>query len=146
MLSAHQMAELDSIASKSADGMLRASAVVKAAENPKSALHKRFEWDDSKAAKLYRMEQARSTIEIYVEVTSGVESRAYVSLKADRTSGGGYRRTSDAMDNPITRDMLVDQLRADLQSVLRRYSYLRHLASDVFEAVDAVVMRRSKAS
>lgn len=38
------------------NGRLTPQLVVNAAKNPKSALHSRFEWDDTKAAARYRRE------------------------------------------------------------------------------------------
>lgn len=46
----------------SADGRLTPSRVLERAANPESALHQHFEWNDSAAARRYRMDQAARLI------------------------------------------------------------------------------------
>jgi hypothetical protein len=53
--------ELQAIADRH-DGKLPASAVVDFARDPSTALHARFDWDDSEAAEKWRLEQARTII------------------------------------------------------------------------------------
>jgi hypothetical protein len=57
-------------------GRLTAEAIVEDARNPESILHECFEWDDSIAAELYRIEQARAMVRsVRVEtVTEGGNS------------------------------------------------------------------------
>ncbi len=50
------------------DGELTARQVVEAATDPHSPLHSSFEWDDDRAAVLYRVWQARSLLNTY-EIT-----------------------------------------------------------------------------
>ena len=45
-------------------GILRPRDVVKYAENPDTALHDKFEWDDSLAGAKYRLQQAAEIIRI----------------------------------------------------------------------------------
>lgn len=145
-LSQQQRGELDAIASRSEDGKLHARDVVKHARDPESSLHGKFEWDDTKAAAAYRLDQARSVIEVYVESLPGVgECRAYVSLSSDRKDGGGYVRTSGALAEPVSRDLLVEQMKADLRGVLRRHSYLRGVAGETFSAIEAVLEPKMEA-
>jgi hypothetical protein len=50
-------------------GKLSPLDVIDAAKNPKSPLHQYFEWDDTEAARKYRIEQARELIRtIKIEV------------------------------------------------------------------------------
>lgn len=59
--------ELEAIAAK-AGGHLTPIAIVDAARDRKSVLHKHFEWDDAAAAEAYRLDQARSLVRcIHVE-------------------------------------------------------------------------------
>lgn len=46
------------------EGKLTTSGVLKMASDPASPLHNLFEWDDSKAAHQYRLDQARHTIKL----------------------------------------------------------------------------------
>ncbi len=53
-------AQFDTILKKlKRDGQLTASGILKMAENESSPLHSIFEWDDTKAAREYRLYQAR---------------------------------------------------------------------------------------
>lgn len=56
--------------------------VVAYAANPKTALHSFFEWDDSVAAKKWRLHQARNLI-LSIELEDGI--RAYESVVVDGT-------------------------------------------------------------
>lgn len=140
-----QMGELDALASKSRDGKLRAAEVERFARDPKTALHKRFEWSDEKAARLYRLDQARNVIQVYVEHAPGNgDVRGYISLAPDRVSGGGYTKLGDAMSDNVTRNMLIEQLRDDLRAVLKRHAHLRPIAPLMFDAIEALVATQAR--
>lgn len=52
-------------------GILTPSSVIEAAKDPKNPLHSCFQWDDRKAANLYRVEQARHLIRsVQVEIVT----------------------------------------------------------------------------
>lgn len=77
-------------------GGLRPSVVVKAAEPKTSPLHSEFEWDDSKAGREYRLEQARKLIRVTVTViehgdgTTTVDPYIHVpATQAERMENGG---------------------------------------------------------
>lgn len=128
--------ELESI--READGgVLRPVAVVRfAAENPDSALHGKFEWDDSRAAHAHRIWQARCVIETVCTVVRGDRAtvRAYVSLAEERSRGGGYRRTEEMLSEPESRMKLLRQARAEMETFRMRYQELVEL-SEVFDAM-----------
>ena len=76
--------------------------MVEYARDPKTALHSRFEWDDSKAGHDWRLYQARQIIRLSVLVLDNVRDpvRAWVSMKDDRVkAGGGYRSIGDVMSD-----------------------------------------------
>lgn len=53
------------------DGRITPESVIVAAQNPKSPLHDRFEWDDSVAAHEHRLQQARGLIRsVMVQITT----------------------------------------------------------------------------
>jgi hypothetical protein len=118
-------------------GLLRAQDVVSFAKNPATALHGYFTWDDSEAAELYRLSQARAVIRLSVTVISeeAAPVRAFVSLPSDRMSGGGYRSLTDVVNDEVRRgEMLADAL-ARLGALRRKYAALQALLP-VWEAVD----------
>lgn len=138
-----QQAELDALAEKG-KGILKPEAVVAFAKNPKTALHRRFTWDDGEAAAQFRLLEARNTIRVYVTVVENVKEpfRAFVSLRRDQEEGGGgYRRTVDVMQSADMRKELLGMALDDLHRFEARYRQLAELA-DVFAAIAKVAKRR----
>lgn len=132
-------AELDRI-SEANDGLLRPEDVVEFASDPETALHGEFTWDDTEAAREYRLEQARRVIRVVVEIIpqSAEPIRAFVSLVPDRRNrGGGYRPMPDVLENADWREQLLAQALRELQSWRAKYEQLRALAP-VFEAMDRI--------
>ena len=139
--------ELEAIRSRH-KGMLKPSDVVKAARKKDSALHKRFCWDDTVAARRYRLWQARELIAVAVERFSSDHSpvRVYVSLGSDRKKGGGgYRHISDVMSNASLRERLLGEALQELRRWEERYTLLRDLAP-IIRAANRLRARRRKTS
>lgn len=130
--------ELETIRQKNG-GILDPEAVVEFARNPKTAMHSKFDWDDSSAGQKYRLWQARSIINVYVEILpQSTESvRAYVSLPSDRKQGGGYRALVDVLSNEDHRAELLGQALSEARLFQRKYQQLKEL-SPVFAAIEDV--------
>jgi len=123
--------ELEQIRSEHG-GVLRAADVVEYARDPETALHQRFEWDDTKAAEQHRLWQARELIRVVVHTqpASEMPTRVYVSLNDDRrTDGGGYRTLDDVMRSATMREALLKQAHADMVRFEATYRQLSELAS-----------------
>lgn len=115
------------------DGLILAEDVVAWAQsNPDSALHSQFEWDNSEAAKQYRIWQARRVIAVCVRADDG--ARKLVSLSIDRTSGG-YRSVDDVISNDELRRILVNDALAEFKRVRAKYQHVKELVS-VYEEID----------
>ena len=129
MLNAMVMNELMTVA-RSHDGMLRATDVVEFAKDPKSQLHSRFEWDDGNAAHYWRLSQARQLIRIVMELHPIDEQpmRAFVSLSADRVTGGGYRSLHSVLDNELLAAIMLRDALAELRRFRVKYNRLKSLA------------------
>jgi hypothetical protein len=97
-----------------------------AKKNPKSALHKRLEWDDTKAGHQYRIWQVRQLIALHITYEDG--ERKFVSLTFDRSrQGGGYRNIDDVLrDQSLHEIMLADAL-SELQRVEAKYERVKEL-------------------
>ena len=109
------------------DGFIKPHRVVDwARENPKSALHKNFEWDDAKAAEAFRVQQARRLIAIHVLADDG--RRSTISLIQDRNGDSGYRHIGPVMQNSELRAMAVRQALRELRRFEERYKWLHELA------------------
>ena len=135
--------ELDLIARKH-NGLLRPENVVDAAKNKESVLHSCFEWNNTKAAKEYRLWQAREIIAVHVTVLhkETKPTRVYVSMMNDRIRpGGGYRPIEVVLSNKILRKQFLNEALADLKRIEDKYNQLTELA-EVFKAIRRVSRRR----
>jgi hypothetical protein len=123
--------ELEQIRSEHG-GVLRAADVVEYARDPETALHQRFEWNDTKAAEQYRLWQARELIRVVVQTrpANDAATRVYVSLTDDRRNdGGGYRTLDEVMRSKTMREALLKQAHADMVRFETTYRQLSELAS-----------------
>lgn len=123
-------------------GMLTEEAVVVAAKAKAHPLHDRFTWDDSEAAKLWRLEEARKLIRsVYVTFEQPPEKpvtvRAYASLPSDREAGLGYRSIQDVMTDEQLRKELLKAAMVDLEIFKRRYSNLSEL-QPIFQFLEKI--------
>lgn len=129
-------------------GMLKPERVVEYAENPDTALHSLFEWDDSTAGHRWRIQQARDIIRVIVEIIDEKvgPSRVFVSLSHDRVGGAGYRSMVDVMASDDLVEVMLDDAKRALDAFAKKYQKLRKLAEmrDVFEAIDKVQSKVSK--
>jgi hypothetical protein len=122
-------------------GILKPEVVVSVAREPSSVLHSYFEWNNSKAADAYRLEQARQLIRVNVTVIGeNPDTRnIYVSLSTDRISGGGYRVLADVLkDDDLRRVLLSDSVR-EMEHFIKKYNNLKEL-SRVIDTMKNVVV------
>lgn len=116
-------------------GVLKVEDVLTEARDESSPLHKHFEWDDSEAAEQYRRQQARALIQkckITLIDQNPIEIRAFVSLPTDRDNGGGYRLTSEVMND----ERMKAELLRDIQLTIARWTQKLHLLDqDLAEAI-----------
>lgn len=126
------------------NGVLKVEDVLKEARDETSILHRHFEWDDSEAAEQYRKQQARALIQrckISLVETDPIRVRAFVSLPADRESGGGYRLTSEVLGN----ESMKEELLHDIRLTISRWTTKLHLLDqDLVDAILAVEIKASK--
>lgn len=137
--------ELEAIRAK-CRGILQPERVVAYAKNPKTALHKRFTWDDGRAAHQYRLWQARELIQCHVTVLEGTSEsfRTYISMRADRkTAGGGYRMIVDVMSDAGMRKRLLAEALDDAHHWQEKYRLLKEL-QPIFQEL-ARLRRKTKA-
>lgn len=137
--------ELKRIAKDAPEGKLTAQMVVDAAKNEKSPLHGYFEWDDTEAARKWRLHQARNLIRVVVQPYEALDSQpihVWQSLVPDRLSGGGYRTTESVLSNEAWRTQLLDQARKELIAVRNKYASLNELAK-VWTAIDEGVLPKT---
>lgn len=100
-------------------GYLDAELVLRAATPVKSPIHNLFEWDEKKAARKWRLEQAcvliRSVRVTYEDRGIPVTVRAYVNTDA------GYKTFADAMANPTWQDQVLAEAKRDAAAMAAKY-------------------------
>lgn len=121
------------------NGVLQVDDVLEEAKDENSILHKHFEWDDSEAADLYRRQQARALIQrcrIEIIDVEPVEVRAFVSLPADRNSGGGYRLTTEVVNDATLKAELIDDIRRTISQWTKKLHLLDGDIADLLLKVE----------
>jgi len=139
------LAEMTKIQAKDG-GLLQAEAVVRFAANPKTALHKKFTWDNRKAGHEYRLWQARELIGVFVTVLKPNTQpvRAFVSLRADRKlPGGGYRAIVDVVSDADMRRQLLAEALDDAERWQGKYAALTEL-KPVFKEIARVRAKQAR--
>lgn len=138
-------------------GTVTPAAVLAQAENPESALHSLFEWDDAKGGQKFRVLQAAQVIrgfQVYItrrpmdERTVSVSilppldsdehntrtTRGFVSLRIDRGTGA-YRSLQSVLNDPELRKEYVEDARVDLRAFRDKYHGVKELDA-VLKAID----------
>lgn len=114
------------------------------AKNPRSPLHKYFEWNNSKAADKWRLEQARYvlrsiTIDVVYDNGNTKSTRAFVNVQKemgdDEERRSVYVSVDDAMSDSDMRGQLLETAIGELDSWKSRYVMLKELAL-VFAAIE----------
>ena len=113
-------------------GKLTPEQIVKAAENPKSALHRCFEWDDAKAAHCFRVEQAREIL-VRIKIDVEYEDGAVRVVSYVRDPDKSYREQGYASVSRISRPDAATMMRQELERI-----------SALFER--AIALAKAKAS
>lgn len=121
-------------------GKLLPETVVEAAKDETSPLHGSFEWDDTEAARTYRLWQARQLISVVVQYIPGSKhaTNTFVSLKSDRKSGEGYRVMTVVLSDEQLRSQLLADAYDDMQIFRSKYKHLKELV-EVFRAMNKVL-------
>ena len=131
--------ELVTLHKAQSDGLLRAETVVDYAQDPSTALHSQFEWDDGVAGNRYRLMQARQLLRVAVTILPMIDEpcRAFVSLRDDRgrDTGGGYRAIEDVLRDDTRCDRFIEQARDDLIRLQAKYRVLEAMVPRFAQAL-----------
>lgn len=124
-----------------ADGMIHAETVVEwASAHPDSELHQRFDWEDTEAGPKWRLHQARQLIARFV-VEPVNRHRLTVSLKIDRSDGGGYRALEDVVIDGSLRAHAVNDALSELGRWRERFIHLTEL-QPLFAMIEQTMVER----
>ena len=125
------------------NGAIIPETVIRAARPKRSKLHNCFEWDDKKAAKLYRVEQAKHILRaVIVQYDTGdednptiVEVRAFPNIETD---GGNYYTTMArvAEDGEMS-EQLENQICRDLSFMREKHKNIKRFR-EVWKAIDSL--------
>jgi len=123
-------------------GELWPAHIVAEARRPGSVLHPHFEWDDTEAARQYRLCQAGYLIRAVVVCCEPDERpfepvRAFVSTSESDGKSAAFTHICEAMRREELRERVLSRARGELAAWRRRYARLREFAA-VFDAIDAV--------
>jgi len=129
---------------KQNDGLLLVDAVLEEAKDPRSVLHKHFQWDDDKAAEAYRKHQARQLIQkctVTVEKAPDVAIRAFVSLSTDQYEGGGYRMTATVLSDDNLKAQLLHDMQLAIVKWKKQVNLLDTETEEVLNRLEDIVTR-----
>jgi hypothetical protein len=135
---------LEKIANKNG-GLLMVDDVLDEARNPKSILHKHFQWDDDKAAEAYRKMQARQLIQkcvVTIEKAPDVPIRAFVSLSTDQYEGGGYRMTANVLSDDQQKGQLLHDMHLTLLKWKKQVNLLDTETEEILNRLEQLITRR----
>lgn len=120
-------------------------ALVDEARDPKSPLHKYFEWDDARAAEQYRLTQARYymrsiNVEYVIKDQGSFEMRAFVPGYVDG-EGRQWKATLEIAATEDGMQQLLDAARDELRAFTKKYAALRAFAkaTSMLKAIDDFV-------
>ena len=109
--------------------------ILEKAKDPDSELHKCFEWDDSKAAHLYRLQQARTIVQNLVFVPEKKNEppvRVFYNLTFEKAE---YHPTKLILKKPDEYEALLQKALGELRAFQAKYQMISELQS-IFEMID----------
>lgn len=120
-------------------GRLTPATVVQAAEDVEHPLHHRFEWDNEVAGGKWRLHQAGQLLRVKITHDRGdrdpVELRAFWPVRLSEQEDSGtdspdteYIPTEEALQNPVARQVMLNQMRRDWQTFRRRYEHMQEFS------------------
>ncbi len=111
-------------------GQLTPEVVLDRASDPESPLHGAFTWDDTDAAREYRLYQARTLCRSVIVTYPDMAPRhVYVHVQAEPGSDapGGYHRMVDVVGTPVLLARAMDGLQHHLAGALKAVNEVREL-------------------
>lgn len=109
--------------------------ILEKAKDPDSELHKCFEWDDSKAAHLYRLGQARTIMANLVFVSDKKDEppvRVFYNLTFEKAE---YHPTKLILKKPDEYEALLQKATGELRAFQVKYKMISEL-QPIFEMID----------
>lgn len=115
-------------------GVLTQEIVVEEASDPTHPLHHRFTWDDTEAAHKWRLHEAGNLLRVTYSTDVGnkrVDLRAFWVTPRSDGRGSTYEPIEEVIQDPISRELMLRQMRRDWQNFKRRYQHMQEFADEV---------------
>lgn len=109
-----------------------------AENNPNSELHKCFTWDDTEAARKWRLHEARQIVCNIVYKPEVFDERPPIKVRAILHTEEGYKPTQLIVKNVDEYQSLLSRAFADLIAFKERYKTLTEL-EEIFEEIDKLI-------
>ena len=124
------------------EGRLTPANLVDEARPEDSPMHKAFEWNDEKAAEIYRRQQATQMIRAIVvresDVIQGGNEAIRVKVFNQSEKGGVYESLRTILLDEEKAESLLEKAKAELRAFRAKYSQLERL-SRVITEIDEVL-------
>lgn len=120
---------------KSLGENVKPEMIVAAAQDSNSELHKCFEWDDTEAARKYRIIQAGNLVRNLVIVESKEKSEPQQIRVMYTSHDGGYKQTKLILQNPDEYETLKSRAMAELRAIKNKYNMILEL-KEIFDLID----------
>ncbi len=127
---------------KKKGGKLLPATIVDAAEPKSSKLHPCFEWNNTKAAKKYREQQAsemlRKIVVVYKDNKDEAQHiRAFVNITSEEKGGSYYCAARRIADYPELQSNVLEQILAALIAIKNKYAkYKTPKLQKIWNAID----------
>jgi hypothetical protein len=115
--------------------------LVEEAENELSPFHDLFEWDDNKAGRAWRIQQARlliGSLVVDIIIDEPVEVRAFVSIKKTN-EGNVYCSISDIVDDDEKMELIISEAKKKLINISTQLKGFEKLQSYALK-IDQLVL------
>jgi hypothetical protein len=124
-------------------GVARPEDLLTESRDPKSPTHRFFEWDNSKAAEAYRVDQARYLMRSYTVVLERSETKQEVRGLQYVDSKGGYVPSAIVFSDGNMTHEVVERAKREAASWYHRHQQLRAVAelSGVFDAIESAIVK-----
>lgn len=110
------------------DGRVTPDALVEESRPEDAPLHKMFEWNDTRAASLYRREQARTIIRrVTIQVDENTQAPAFLHVPSEPREQS-YLPTEVAVSDSVQWEIAMADVKRQLSGALKRVRSLEHLA------------------
>lgn len=125
-------------------GILTPDAVVEDARDESSPLHEQFTWDDTEAAKQWRLEQARTLIRsVKIEIKADEKTVSTVRYVRSPEASGKQQGYADVTRLRTREDLAREALRRELAAAKALFDRCESLA-EVFQLQEEVVDLRMR--